>query len=100
MSDPFYAAFDALQFSGPNDGVLEITISTPGKLNAVDAPKHLALADVWTAVDRDPDTRVVVVHGEGGAFSAGGDLEMIKEIAANFEARTRPYERPGTSSTT
>ena len=89
MSQHHYAEFDALKIGGPTDGVLEITISRPGKLNAVDAPMHRALADLWPAVDRDPDTRVVVVHGEDGAFSAGGDLDMIKDIAADFDTRMR-----------
>ena len=66
MSDR-YADFQALTITGPDeDGILDILIDTPGKLNAVDQPKHLALADVWRAVDQDPDVRCVVVHGAGG----------------------------------
>ena len=57
---------------------------TTGKLNAVDSVKHANLADVWPIIDRDPETRVVVVHGEGGAFSAGGDLDMIRDIIADI----------------
>ena len=47
--------FSALSITGPDqDGILDICIDTPGKLNAVDEAKHLALADVWKAVDSDP----------------------------------------------
>ena len=85
-----YAPFSALQITGPDDdGVLEIVIDTPGRLNSVDAPKHLALADVWRAVDEDPDTRVAVIRGANGTFSAGGDLDMIQEIMDDFETRQR-----------
>ncbi|WP_419946924.1 enoyl-CoA hydratase/isomerase family protein [Candidatus Poriferisodalis sp.] len=85
-----YAPFAALQVVGPDgDGVLEIVIDTPGRLNSVDAPKHLALADVWRAVDTDPDTRVAVIRGANGTFSAGGDLDMIQEIMDDFETRQR-----------
>ncbi len=67
-----YAEFSALSSTGPDEnGILDICIDTPGKLNAVDEAKHLALADVWKAVDTDPDTRVVVIHGANGTFSAG-----------------------------
>ena len=87
MSDR-YAPFSALSISGPDDdGVLEIVIDTPGRLNSVDAPKHLALADVWKAVDTDPDTRVAVIRGANGTFSAGGDLDMIQTIMDDFEVR-------------
>ena len=87
MSDR-YAPYSALSISGPDDdGVLEIIIDTPGRLNSVDAPKHLALADVWKAVDTDPDTRVVVIRGANGTFSAGGDLDMISTIMDDFEVR-------------
>ncbi|WP_419841824.1 enoyl-CoA hydratase/isomerase family protein [Candidatus Poriferisodalis sp.] len=85
-----YAAFAALDITGPDDdGVLEIVIDTPGRLNAVDAAKHLALADVWRAVDTDPDARVAVIRGADGTFSAGGDLDMIQDIMDDFETRQR-----------
>jgi enoyl-CoA hydratase len=75
-----YASFDALTFDRPAPGVLRITIDTPGRMNAVDSAKHRALADVWPVVDADPDTRVVLVRGAGGTFSAGGDLDMIEAM--------------------
>ena len=84
-----YEEFSALSITGPDqDGILDICIDTPGKLNAVDEAKHLALADVWKAVDSDPDTRVVVIHGANGTFSAGGDMAMIEKIMDDFEYRS------------
>lgn len=84
-----YAAFASLRFSRPGDGVLEIVMSTPGKLNAAGHDMHRDLANVWPEVDRDPETRVVVVRGEGGAFSSGGDLDLVRDMANDFEVRTR-----------
>jgi len=77
----------ALGLDRPADGVLRITIDTPGKLNAVDEAKHRALADIWPVIDRDPATRVVLVRGAGGAFSAGGDLAMVARIAEDPDYR-------------
>jgi enoyl-CoA hydratase len=82
-----YEPFTGLRIDRPEDGILRIVIDTPGKLNSVDAVKHQNLADVWTVVDRDPDTRVAVIHGEGGAFSSGGDMGMIERIIADPEFR-------------
>ncbi len=82
-----YERFGALRFERPGDGVLRVVIDNPGKLNAVDRPRHEALADVWVEIDRDPATSVVVLHGEGGAFSAGGDLEMARRMHDDEEWR-------------
>ena len=64
---------------GP-DGVLEITLGNPGKLNAVTATGHAELVSVWPEIDADPDVKVALLRAEGRAFSAGGDYEMISAI--------------------
>ena len=84
-----YADFPSLKFSRPDDGILEIVMSTPGKLNAAGHEMHRELAEVWLAVDRDPDTRVAIIRGEGKAFSAGGDLDLVTDMANDFEVRIR-----------
>ena len=86
-----YAPFTGLRIDRPEPGILRIVLDTPGKLNAVDAVKHANLADVWLEIDKDPETKVVVVHGEGGTFSAGGDLGMIQEIIADPATRAETF---------
>jgi enoyl-CoA hydratase len=82
-----YGAFTRLQLDRPEPGMLRIVLHSPGRLNAVDRRMHTELCDIWPVIDRDPDTRVVLVHGADGVFSAGGDLEMVKATAADFEYR-------------
>src|ERR1041385_6873065 len=84
-----YAGYEGLKFDRVADGVLRITMSTPGRLNAAGPGMHRALAEVWSEVDRDPDTRVAIITGEGQAFSAGGDLDMIVDMADDFATRIR-----------
>lgn len=86
-----YQEFSGLRIDRPEPGILRMVLDTPGKLNAVDSVKHANLADVWKVIDRDPDTRVVVVHGEGGAFSSGGDMDMIKEIISDPAVRAETF---------
>jgi enoyl-CoA hydratase len=87
MSDP-YAEFTTLQFERPDDGILRIIMNAPG-LNAAGHEMHRELAEVWRAVDRDPDTLVAIVQGAGRAFSSGGSFELIEDMASDFAVRTR-----------
>ena len=80
--------FPTLGFDTPSAGVLRITLDAPG-LNAVSPECHQHLADVWLAVDRDPDVRVALIRGEGKAFSAGGSLELLDQLTNDYAARTR-----------
>jgi enoyl-CoA hydratase len=75
-----------LQFDDLGDGVLLVTLNRPERMNAAHEPMHTELTRVWTDIDRDETVRAVVVTGAGGAFSAGGDLDMVKRIAGNYRA--------------
>ena len=86
-----YDEFTSLEFDRPDDGVLQITLSTPGKLNAVGHDAHGQLAAVWRTIDADPAVRAVLVRGAGGAFSSGGDLELVEDIARDYETRRRVF---------
>ena len=70
------------------DHVLRIVLDGPG-LNSVGAQMHRDLADVWLAIDRDPDVHVAIIQGAGKAFSAGGSFDLVESMIDDFEARTR-----------
>jgi enoyl-CoA hydratase len=59
------------------DGAIAtITLSNPGKLNAVDFSMWQGLAATAAALSADDTVRCVVLRGEGEqAFAAGGDIE-------------------------
>jgi len=83
-----YAEFSSLSFERPEPGILRIVLDGPG-LNSVGHQMHRDLADVWLAVDRDPDTRVAIIQGAGKAFSAGGSFELIDDMITDYAVRTR-----------
>jgi len=70
-----YAAFDRLKFDRPAPWVLRLTLSNPGKANAITSAMHHQLEQVWAAIDADPETRVTIITGEGRAFCGGGALD-------------------------
>jgi len=88
MTD-LYTRYQRLAFDRPAAGVLRVSMNNPERLNAADAVMHAELADIWLDVDRDPDTKAIILTGVGRAFSAGGDFDMIGEIMDDFETRAR-----------
>jgi enoyl-CoA hydratase len=84
-----YAEYQHLLFDKRPGGVLLITINRPEAYNATNARLHWELTQVWLTIDQDADTRAAVITGAGKAFSAGGDLGLVAEMAGNFEAASR-----------
>lgn len=69
-----------LRLEQRGDGVLIVSFDHPSRLNALSERGHYELVKIWPEVDDDPEVRVVLLRGEGQAFSAGGDFEMIEAI--------------------
>jgi enoyl-CoA hydratase len=86
-----YSELTSLEVDRPEEWILRLTLSTPGKLNAIGGEAHGQLAEFWRVVDRDAETRVVLVRGAGGVFSAGGDLDLVESIARDWETRLRVF---------
>ncbi len=90
-----YAAYEALKLRRHPGGVLELIMGSrggvPGKLSTADDRMHRELADIWRDIDTDPDTRVVVIRGEGKGFSGGGDLDLVQQMADDFDVRARVW---------
>jgi enoyl-CoA hydratase/carnithine racemase len=84
-----YADFKHLTFESKPNGVLLVTINRPEVLNAANARLHWEFTQIWPVVDADPKTRAVVVTGAGKAFSAGGDLSLVEDMAGNPDALSR-----------
>lgn len=55
-------------------GVAWVTLSHPGKFNAMSRPMWRALRTVFTTIQHDMALRCVVVCGEQDHFCAGGDI--------------------------
>jgi enoyl-CoA hydratase len=50
--------------------VLTLALSNPALMNAVDGDMHRELSSLFLDAADDPDSDVVVLTGEGAAFSA------------------------------
>jgi enoyl-CoA hydratase len=63
--------------------VLTATIAAPGPVNGVDARLHDELARIFTDLQHDPDSDIIILTGHGRAFSAGGDFDWFAEQIAD-----------------
>jgi len=81
-----YSDFQFLTFDLKAEGIMLVTLNRPEVMNATNARLHWELTQVWAVLNDDPKVRVVVVTGAGDrAFSAGGDLGWIAEMAGNSD---------------
>jgi 2-(1,2-epoxy-1,2-dihydrophenyl)acetyl-CoA isomerase len=58
-----------------------VTLDDPEKLNPLSAELTVQLHDRLTELAADPSVRAVVLTGRDPAFSAGGDLRLMVEVA-------------------
>jgi len=62
-------------------GVADVRLNRPEKMNALDPPMFEALAAAGDRLGRDTNVRAVVLSGEGRAFCAGLDVERLDAIS-------------------
>src|SRR5690606_40509233 len=87
-----YESYQRLQFDWPAERVLRITMANPGRLNSADDIMHGELARVWRGIDGDSDVSAVIIRGSEGAFSSGGDLDLVQEMTEDFNVLTRVWK--------
>ena len=74
-----YAGYETIEIER-QERVLRLTMNRPEALNAFNAQMHEEMSRLFTEIDMDPDTDVVLLTGAGRAFSAGGDMGWLQEM--------------------
>jgi enoyl-CoA hydratase len=72
--------------------VVTVTLNRPHKKNAFDPEVLVRLCDTWDMIDADDDTRVAILTGAGGDFSAGADLDRLVGILLSGRPSENPFE--------
>src|SRR5688572_29081207 len=68
-----------------HDGAVAVlTLSRPGKFNAVTYEMRARVAEHFATLDADPAVRVAVIRGDDGVFTSGGDIEGFTEVEPPF----------------
>ncbi|WP_281688961.1 enoyl-CoA hydratase-related protein [Pseudonocardia thermophila] len=89
MIETYQYYSENFKFERDENGILTVRLNRPEKLNAFLYSMFDEIARLWHDVEEDPDTRVVIITGEGRAFSAGNDLSQPD---ADFEQTVKLLE--------
>lgn len=68
---------------GVDGPIATIRLNRPDKLNAFGGPMRDEILDALDKVAADDGIRVLIVTGEGRGFSAGGDIQHLKQLREN-----------------
>ena len=68
------------------EGIAEVTLNRPDKMNAFDAAMFTDLVAAGESLHSEPGLRAVILTGSGRAFSAGIDTAMLAEFATDLPA--------------
>ncbi|HEX8557180.1 MAG TPA: enoyl-CoA hydratase-related protein, partial [Pyrinomonadaceae bacterium] len=66
------------------EGVAQITLNRPERLNALTFEVYRELTDAFAALQHEDEARAVVITGAGRAFCSGGD---VRDIIGELQSR-------------
>jgi 2-(1,2-epoxy-1,2-dihydrophenyl)acetyl-CoA isomerase len=72
-----------------NGAVATLTLNRPEARNALDMTMRRELLGALDEIEADPTTRVLVLTGAGGHFSAGGDVKTMGQSGKAEDGRAR-----------
>jgi enoyl-CoA hydratase/carnithine racemase len=64
-----------------DNGIADVRLNRPDKMNAIDPEMFKAIAEVGARLNDNCDVRAVVLSGEGRAFCAGLDVDRLRAAA-------------------
>ena len=95
IADPLVEVADTdtqstlVRIEATDDGVATVVINRPDRKNAFNAEVIAALRAAFDTLEGADGVRVIFLTGAGGTFSAGADLEWMRDAADHTEADNR-----------
>lgn len=76
----------SVQVAFEESGILTVTLARPARKNALDLDTLRLLQHAIQHARDDARVRCVVLRAEGDSFSAGGDIQIMKQFAGDAQA--------------
>jgi methylglutaconyl-CoA hydratase len=80
---------DLVRIEATPAGAVTVVMNRPARRNAFNADLIAAMAEAFETLRGAEGVRVVFLRGDGGAFSAGADLEWMREAVDRTESDNR-----------
>jgi len=87
IADPLVEGVDTdvtsglVEIEGTPEGAITVWINRPAKKNAFDSTTIASLHEAFETLHGQDGVRVIFIRGRGGDFSAGADLDWMREAA-------------------
>jgi methylglutaconyl-CoA hydratase len=80
---------DLVRIEATQDGAVTVVMHRPQRKNAFNADLISALSEAFETLRGAEGVRVVFLRGEGGTFSAGADLDWMRQAVERTESDNR-----------
>jgi enoyl-CoA hydratase len=80
---------ECLRIETGDDGIVLVTLNRPEALNSANEELHGAIAAVWPELAAIEGAKAIVITGAGRAFSAGGDLPLLRRMVDDLDLRAK-----------
>ena len=80
-------AYSAIKYTVDQDGIATMTLNRPNKLNCFSQEMFREWREVVEKIAYDRGVKILVITGEGRAFSSGVDLEVLGSEKSSAEFR-------------
>jgi len=82
MSSQSYQHFKAISVTQPSPNVFSVELNRPEKMNAMSQVMWEEIGEVFRALHKDAECRVVLLSGAGKMFSSGIDLSDFTKLGS------------------
>ena len=84
-----FSMYKTLKVEADKRGVTTVTMTRPEVHNAFNAEMIAELTSAFDALDKNSDTRVIVLQSQGESFSAGADINWMKSMVKATQAENQ-----------
>ena len=81
-----YSKYPMMKVEKSANGITVVKFNNPEELNAFSGTMHRQVEDIFVDLADDPEVNIIILTGEGKAFSAGGNVKAMAERAGTQEA--------------
>jgi len=81
--------YKTIKVTTDKQGVTAVIMSRPEVHNAFNAEMIVELTSAFEALEKNPETKIIVLQSEGESFSAGADINWMKDMVKATQAENQ-----------